>query len=89
MDTAERTKKIANTCPDAFHGITVDFAYPVPIVITSKFPFGMTNCSMFPTGFLHAVLQLLFGAKAEVLVEGNWNSDLMTIVNPIDSIKKN
>jgi nitrite reductase (NO-forming) len=30
---------------------------------------------------------VLFGAKAEVVVEGKWNSDLMSIVNPAAQIK--
>ena len=30
---------------------------------------------------------VLFGAKAEVVVEGKWNSDLMSIVNPTGQIK--
>lgn len=31
---------------------------------------------------------VLFGAKAEVVVEGKWNSDLMSIVNPAAQIKQ-
>jgi nitrite reductase (NO-forming) len=30
---------------------------------------------------------IIFGAKAEVMVEGKWNGDLMSVVNPVSSIK--
>lgn len=31
---------------------------------------------------------VLFGAKAEVVVDGKWNSDLMSVVNPASQIKQ-
>lgn len=31
---------------------------------------------------------VLFGAKAEVIVDGKWNSDLMSVVNPAGQIKR-
>lgn len=56
MDTAKGTEKIAQSGPDPFHGVAVDFTDPIAIIISRIFPVRVTHRVMTPSRLSQMVI---------------------------------